>query len=222
MQHGAVFCKLRYGSRGLGAFSLWFEGEVLCGQTFNGIALTQAADCQQAWRELYARGEVLVQPLLRNHPDIQAMTENPAAITVRVISIMQDGHAQLLCACLEVPEGVAAAHDARGYRIFPIDLANGQCHLLSIRYLPDTGVRQKYQSMLDRMPNRGMLPYWLELLQASRDAQQALPHVWAIAWDWVITPHGAVLLEGNGGWGLTIPQMQVGGLAALLSERGTA
>jgi hypothetical protein len=215
MQYGAVFCKSRHGSRGLGAFSLWLEGDALRGQTFAGEVLAQTRACQQAWQSLYAQGEVLIQPLLHNHPDIQTVVDAPAAITVRVVSIMQGGRAQLLCASLEVPEDAGRAIDARGYRIFPIDLESGQCQLLSALYLAEASIRQQYQAMLDRMPNQGVLPFWNELTQASLQAQQALSHVWAIAWDWVMTPSGPVLLEGNGGWGLTIPQMQVGGFARL-------
>jgi hypothetical protein len=40
------------------------------------------------------------------------------------------------------------------------------------------------------------------------------PDVWAIAWDWVITPSGPVLLEGNSGWGTATPQMIQGGFLA--------
>jgi hypothetical protein len=50
------------------------------------------------------------------------------------------------------------------------------------------------------------------LVIASERAHAVFPDVWAIAWDWVLTPEGPVLLEGNSGWGTTLPQRLEGGL----------
>lgn len=63
-----------------------------------------------------------------------------------------------------------------------------------------------------RVPEGLAVPNWAALVTASERAHAAFPNVWAIAWDWVITPTGAVLLEGNSGWGTAMPQLLTGGL----------
>jgi len=65
-----------------------------------------------------------------------------------------------------------------------------------------------------QLPQPFDLPHWPALVWASHQAQTEFPDLWAIAWDWVITPSGPVLLEGNTGWGTTTSQIIQGGFLA--------
>lgn len=55
------------------------------------------------------------------------------------------------------------------------------------------------------------VPRWHELADYTHQAHATFPDIRAIAWDWVITPAGPVLLEGNVGWGAAMPQLMLGG-----------
>ena len=55
------------------------------------------------------------------------------------------------------------------------------------------------------------LPDWRSLIDASHRAQAQFPGIWPIAWDWVLTADGPMLLEGNLGWGGAVPQQLQGG-----------
>lgn len=68
------------------------------------------------------------------------------------------------------------------------------------------------------LPAGFVLPDWPALVASSHHAHARLPGVWAIAWDWVLTPDGPVLLEGNAGWGVSAPQLLNGGF---LADAGT-
>jgi hypothetical protein len=56
-----------------------------------------------------------------------------------------------------------------------------------------------------------IVPHWQALVAASLAAHRQFPDVCAIAWDWIITPEGPLLLEGNTGWGTATPQLILGG-----------
>lgn len=58
----------------------------------------------------------------------------------------------------------------------------------------------------------GKVPFWEEIKQSALSAHQLLPELYAIAWDYVVTPDGPFMLEGNSGWGTTTPQVLYGGL----------
>jgi hypothetical protein len=64
------------------------------------------------------------------------------------------------------------------------------------------------------------LPHWSELLEVATYAATLLPHVRTIGWDLVITPTGAVVLEGNYGWEIVSAQLSGHGYldAALRAE----
>jgi len=66
------------------------------------------------------------------------------------------------------------------------------------------------------------LPDWPLLIDASHRAQAQFPGIWAIAWDWVLTADGPVLLEGNVGWGGAVPQQLQGGWLGRNTEEAPA
>ena len=50
-------------------------------------------------------------------------------------------------------------------------------------------------------------PELLACLEASMALHQALPPIDAVAWDWIPAAPQPLLLEGNGGFGLLVPQL---------------
>lgn len=207
-----AFCKANAGHQGRGAFAVWRTPAGLRGRSFEGRAL-DAAQLETAWRALLARDDVLVQPLLENHAALAPMGCDPAlAITVRFISQREAARCGGLCAMLEVPvQGPADA--ALQYCIQPIALATGEIGPLPPPAVPLARAATQ-DAVLERAPADRRVPHWAALVRHSLQAHAAFPDLWAIAWDWVLTPAGPVLLEGNPGWDVAVPQLLLGGFAA--------
>lgn len=209
-----VFCKTRSGNQGRGAFTAWRTGSGWAGRGFEGRELPDTAAVEAAWRRLRTLDDALVQPYLTNHPDLAALIEGEDAITVRYITRRQDNGLTCLSAVLESPIGQDENTGHTGYVFLPIDAPSG-------RLLPwprpewlhgpaCAALRQLWA----RAPEDCTLPDWTTLTMASHRAHARFPEIWAIAWDWVLTPDGPVLLEGNAGWGAAVPQLLNGGFLA--------
>jgi len=208
---GTAFCKMNSGNRGRGAFSVWRTPEGLVGQRFTGQVLPDTASVEAAWQHLLTLDEALIQPLLTNHPALAGMTDaNCEAITVRFITEWHATGLSCLSATLEVPSG-KTPQGATLYGILPVVAQSGLLEPFpSSGGMPDTHHQTTVQ-LLSRAPTDHIVPHWTELSSASFTAHRQFPDVCAIAWDWVITPQGPVLLEGNTGWGTTMPQLCLGG-----------
>jgi hypothetical protein len=208
-----AFCKMQSGNQGLGAFAAWREGDGLRGRTFSGRPLPDTEAVETAWHDLLKLDDALIQPRLGNHPCLASLGLQDEAITVRWISEWREGQLACLSAVLEVPTHRAEKDGSTLYTILPIEAVTGR--VLSWPTTP--GLTREAREWVDRLERtfheRGLetLPYWPELADWTAQAHAAFPDIYAIAWDWVITPEGPVLLEGNTGWGAGIPQMLCGG-----------
>ena len=212
-----LFCKTRSGNQGRGAFTVWQQASVagaagLRGQGFEGKDLADGAAVEAAWQALCQQDDALIQPCLVNHAALEPLAMAGRAITVRYITAWQQGQICCLSAVLEVPTHRAEHHHQILYSLLPLDPARG-------RVLPwphperlPEAARQAMTPLELRLPQPFHLPHWPALAWASHQAQAEFPDLGAIAWDWVITPSGPVLLEGNTGWGTATPQMIRGGL----------
>lgn len=212
-----IFCKSRSGHRGIGAFSAWRTSEGLQGQTFEGVGLPNSGAVENAWQQLLERDDALVQPRLMNHPDLAPMVfglDGSEAITVRLISQWSGARLEILSATIEVPAGRHSATGNTIYAIFPIDADTG----VVLRLPANVSIRDEMYGRYEKMISlkKGTpVPYWNALVTDSGLAHGHFKQVKAIAWDWVITRAGPVLLEGNFGWGCATPQQFQGGLLAL-------
>jgi len=61
-------------------------------------------------------------------------------------------------------------------------------------------VQADYDAMYQRMGEFN-IPSWEEIHKSAINSHQCFPDIYGIAWDYVITPEGPFLLEGNTGWG---------------------
>jgi len=212
-----LFFKTRSGHQGLGAFALWPTPQGLRGETFEGTPLTTPQEISVAWQALLKRDDVLIQPLLINHPDLAPMSFFGEAITVRFISqIDSKQKIHCLCATLEVPAGKSPQQKTT-YSIFPIDCDTGVLKPFPAQAVFTKEVEDASDRILALAPENHCIPYWFSLVNASLQAHTAFLDVHAIAWDWVITPNGPILLEGNVGWGAATPQMLLGGFMSSTS-----
>lgn len=209
---GDCFCKTRSGNQGRGAFAARYEQGSLRGQTFEGLPLPNLAAIEEAWQKLLILDDALVQPLLNNHPALAPMSLTQEAITVRYIS-QQSRNSTIGCysATLEVPAGKTERGQTR-YVILPIDAKQALLQPFPDCLAQTPEQRQLIDNVWVLAPADHQVPFWSELVAASHLAHEQFPAIYAIAWDWVITPDGPILLEGNVGWGVSTPQILLGGL----------
>lgn len=186
-----LFCKTRRGSRAEGAFVVEKEGEFF---SFSDGKLPPEKD------------DYLVQPCYGNHPLLTGLTPSDEAITVRLISENES----LYFAWLEIPVCKRNQGERQVYAILPIDLVTGE-----VLHYPEGGLLPEenmiYQEVYDKLDGL-RIPFWRELVSCASEGQKLFPDVYAIAWDFIVTEKGPVLLEGNSGWGATDEQILLGGL----------
>lgn len=209
-----LFCKTRSGSRGQGAMTVWASPQGIRGRMLDGLHLENPAAVEKAWQALLALDDVLVQERLSNHPALVPLAAGEDAITVRFISQWRGEQLACYSATLEIPAGHSDKNGHPWYVILPI-VAHSGC----LQDFPEDGLKtEQARTQLQRIRalwrSEAPLPHWDDLVSASYRAHQRFPDIWGIAWDWVITPEGPRLLEGNSGWGTATPQMLNGGLLA--------
>ena len=121
---GPVFCKLKSGSRGESAFMAESGRSGLFGQTLTGKTLANEAEVIAAWQTLPAKGEVLIQPYLRNHALLQQLSPDTEAMTLRVITRAHDAGYSVWSGFLYVQ--APGTSPERWYWIMKIDADTGQ------------------------------------------------------------------------------------------------
>lgn len=196
---GPVFCKSRFGSRGEGAFMAESCPDGLTGRTLAGRRLDGQAAVAAAWKALAGKGPMLIQPYLHNHPALRALAPESEAISLRVITRARADGPQVWAGLLYV-QAPGDLPD-REYWLLSVDAVSGRL-LDAFGHWADT-------PQADGLLAGQTLPYWPEIARHACRAHAELPGFWAIAWDWIITAEGPVLLEGNAGWDLS-PLQELG------------
>lgn len=206
-----VFCKSRSGFRSLGAFSAWIRDDRLAGETIRGVPLASEQDVAGAWRALCQDQEFLVQPLLKNHSVFAPVSLASQPVALRLVTRQNPHGGKVLNGFLKMP--IPASTGKSGEKTylmlnFPIDVETG------IFRRPERSLHTLNPSALaveaevfSRLESNTQLPFWSEVIQASLQAQQSFSSLWTLGWDWVLTPDGPRLLEGNINWNIEKPQV---------------
>lgn len=205
-----VFCKRRSSNQGRNAFAAWRTADGLAGLAFTGQPLPDTHAVEDAWLKLLQSDDALIQPHLENHPALAPMTDGGQAITVRFITQWNEEALACLDATLEVPAGRDPDSGRARYVVLPLVPDSGELQPVPAHVLLPPEARARAESLYLNAP-ADRVPGWDKLVRASYCAHACFRDVQAIAWDWVVTPEGPALLEGNSGWGTTTPQMCCGG-----------
>jgi hypothetical protein len=206
---GPVFCKLRAGSRGESAFMAESGINGMIGQSLAGKALANEAEVIAAWNTLVEKGTVLIQPYLRNHSMLQRLSPDGESITLRVITRACDDGFKVWTGLLYVQAPGELAE--REYWLLKIDDETGQAYDAFGHWqdsVNDTENELSDYSKLIILEGQS-IPFWRDIVRHSIQAHAELPRLWTIAWDWIVTPDGPLLLEGNAGWDLS-PLQEIG------------
>ena len=207
--HPRLFCKPCHGSASRDAFVIEQLEDGRQPAIFavkNGMKMLPSS--LALLREAMKRDDFLVQPLLINHPELAAISATDDVVTLRIITERDISGTRWYSATLEIPGDADAPGEY--HIILPIDLASGQvmpfpADRLTVR------TQARHDDIIARIGHRPV-PFWHEIKTSASAAHQHLPGLYAIAWDYVISPDGPLMLEGNSGWGATAPQMLCGGL----------
>lgn len=214
----SVFCKTRSGNQGLGAFAAWRTSVGWSGRSFEGQDLEGTQAVEIAWKSLLGRDEALIQTLLTNHHQLAVLTDLNEVITIRYISMHKNGCFSCLSSTLEVPIDIEAKNNRITYGVLPIEPIAGNILPWPTLDFFSQENKTRQDKLFERVPDQSVIPHWQRLVELSHLAHQQLPDLATIAWDWVITPQGAVLLEGNAGWGTATPQILMGGFLSQIDK----
>ena len=152
-----------------------------------------------------ATGTQVVQPRLRNAPDLADLASR-ALVNFRILTLCSaDGAVTVLMAALRLPPGDQPTSDVVGSTLcIPVNIETGvlgpaECARLELGALarhPQSGA-----------PLEGrLISQWNEMKAQAVAAHTLLPGLPAIGWDLVATDRGVFILEANGVWNGNLAQ----------------
>ncbi|GHA58832.1 hypothetical protein GCM10008927_25610 [Amylibacter ulvae] len=207
-----IFVKLRSANAGFAAFSATKTANGLTGQNYRGAPLLRAEDVELAWKHILSFGDVIIQPFISNHATLASLSNTNTAVTLRLVTKFNVNSPLPVAARLEIPVWDLELDGQISYVLFPINLKTG-----ALEPSPKRGIYgHAFDTLIDDIFAKcpPIVPCWDEIASYSIRAHHRKFDLYAIAWDWVITDDGPLLLEGNSGFGLDTQQMQNGGLLA--------
>jgi hypothetical protein len=167
------------------------------------------------------------QQRLAPHPDLVRLSGSRAVQTIRVVTVVEDGKAEVNHAFLRIAVGENQVDNFRagqtGNVAARVDVANGCLRegwaagttaIVRLTRHPDTGVA------LDGF----RLPLWEEVRSLAERAAVVFLPMRCIGWDMALTPSGPSIIEGNMWWdpsnlfALDLTRPSEGGQAALLAR----
>lgn len=211
---GRLFLKTRFGSCSRDAFVLETEKRKT---TFFSVKSGMAAEpaTEGDFREAMSRNDYIVQRFTPNHPVLERLCDTGDAVTLRVITENRGrNRIRISSAVLEIPN--ASGRLKFTHTLLPLDLDSGKILPFPKKNLPDDA-RNRLESVYTRALGHAV-PHWEMIRQSAVRAHLAYPGLYAVAWDFVVTPCGPLILEGNTGWDTRFPQMIHGGLLAGLFQ----
>ena len=149
----------------------------------------------------------LIQPSIRNHPELEGLT-NGSLCTSRIVTARRpDGSVFVLTAALRMPVGDSPADNfAQGGIAAPVDVATGRLGRAARKL--DVLIEQ-----IDAHPDTGrtitgvQLPQWQEAVDLAIRVHHSFAELAFAGWDIVLQPEGPLVLEGNHNWCVELAQI---------------
>ena len=219
-QQGALFCKRRTGNQGIGAFYAEWIGDKFQIQPMDATPLT-ADQIASYLSEQIAIADYLIQPHYTNHPRLQIPNIPLPATTLRVISGYELSSHQVTvqAAYIEWPVQQTTG-EVRSYLFCAVDPQTGKVlteHTLPLVHRLSSRHQTTWQILTEQLADQP-LPYWERILDTTQQAHRQIPGIYRIAWDFILTEQEPILLEGNSGWRVSIPQLLCPGFTLMPSS----
>ena len=208
-QQGPLFCKRRAGNQGIGAFYAAWVDACLHIQPLDQSPL--ASDQVAAYLcDQIATADYLIQPNYSNHPQLQVPGTQLPAITLRVISEydLATQAVNVQAVYLEWPV-LQETGEVRSYLFCAVDPVSGQLlkqHSLPLATRLSAANQSTWLALTEQLADHP-LPHWDHIVATAQQAHLEVSGVYRVAWDFILTEQVPVLLEGNVGWRVTIPQL---------------
>lgn len=198
-----IFIKPRRGSRGDGVERWDWTGSGFR-RAFDGPDLRPDALAARI-RELSASREYIVQPRLRNHPEIDDLSAG-SAIVFRILTVRIEGAVEMIAPIAQLP---CSCETGSGWRerVLPVSVKVDTGVLRASLGAGWKTVRERGHPLADKDFLGRRIPDWSEGVALVRKAHDALPGLVAVGWDLVFAPDGPVLIEGNAGCALAAHQL---------------
>jgi hypothetical protein len=149
----------------------------------------------------------VVQELLVNHPEVEALTGSPTLQTVRLNTIVRrDGDVAIVMPVMKLATGSGDADNFRsgqtGNGLCDVDVATGALGPLAVRGPGGRGAVSTPVLANGTRVEGWRIPMFAEACALVREAAPHLLPMRTIGWDVAITPDGPVVVEANNYWGM--------------------
>lgn len=205
-----LFVKSVDGTYGEGSFPVHLHGNLYRYEGIDGALddlhrhITSKLHQEKGW---------IVQPCIRSNPALAGIVSPAGLATARVVTTMQGGTARLIIAGFKLTVGANVTDNfskgASGNLLAGIDLDTGK---LSQAW---GSKRREWPEMIffDCHPESGeritgfTLPEWDDVVRCALRAQESLPELRSAGWDIAISDRGALIVEANLTYDLSILQI---------------
>ena len=164
----------------------------------DGVEIIEAADIgselEGLYRRLLAGRQRLCEELVIQHQTMAALNSG-AVNTVRIVTILKDGHTHIVTAMLRIGgAGRQVDNFNNGGMVVPVEIETGTVAFPAM---------EKSGRVYTSHPASGtaivgfQVPLWQECLALVRRAAEVVPSVRYVGWDVAVTPKGPLIIEGN-------------------------
>lgn len=114
--------------------------------------------------------------------------------TVRVVTILKDGVAHIICAYFRIGNGKFVDNFNSGGMVAPVDEKTG---IVKDRAIDKNKVLYENHPVTGNPIKGFKFPYWNEAMEMCKEAAQIVPEMGYVGWDVGFTPDGPLFVEAN-------------------------
>lgn len=173
--------------------------------TWDGTTLNER-QLLERWREQAKHEELIIQPSLKNHPDV-GMFSTRALCTLRVVTYFttEMSKPKVLCSSWRMPVGAAHIDNFSAGGIAAGVFEDGRLgHAVGMNDFAETITLHPTTNapILNEQ-----LPSWREMVELALSAHEKFCMPCSIGWDIALVDEGPIVLEGNSTWCGDVMQM---------------
>ncbi len=165
-----------------------------CGHGIEKIDTSEYSSLDEVYNKLVeGNNNFELEEVIKQHPAVSAIY--PDAInTVRVVTILKDGVAHVICAYFRIGNGKFVDNFNSGGMVAPVNEVTGE--------VIDRAIDKK-KNLYETHPQTGAkikgfkFPDWDKAIAMCKEAAKVVPRMGYIGWDVCFTPDGPIFVEGN-------------------------
>ena len=165
-----------------------------CGHGIEKIDTNEYSSLDEVYHKLVeGNNNFELEEVIKQHPAVSAIY--PDAInTVRIVTILKDGVAHVICAYFRIGDGKFVDIFNSGGMVAPVNEVTGE--------VMDRAIDKK-KNLYETHPQTGAkikgfkFPDWDKAIEMCKKAATVVPQMGYIGWDVCFTPDGPIFVEGN-------------------------